>query len=131
MYFCSMIISIEWMKEWFDNFNHEYFNDLLPTPEFRLMRARTRLGQMAYSLRFYRIGMTTYYDFTDRQAKEVLLHEMIHYFIAYKKLRDTSSHGIVFRSIASNFRRKYGWDIRVRYRGNDLKVNNTTLKNNH
>ncbi len=50
---------------------------------------------------------------TDRQAKSVLLHEMIHYAIAYTGLRDTSSHGVVFRGMMDNLNRKYGWDIRV------------------
>ena len=57
--------------------------------------------------------MSTYYDMTDKQAKSVLLHEMIHYIIGYTGLKDTSSHGIVFRGMMDNLNRKYGWEIRV------------------
>ena len=33
---------------------------------------------------------------TTEQIDDVLIHEMIHYSIAYTGLKDTSSHGIVF-----------------------------------
>src|SRR3712207_7148569 len=57
--------------------------------------------------------MTTYYDMTERQAQNVLLHEMIHYSIAYTGLRDTAPHGIIFRGMADKLNRDHGWEIRV------------------
>lgn len=117
-----MIVTVEWMERWFETFNISYFDAQLPLPVMALSRARTRLGQMAFKrasrwgkVRLYdfKISMTTYYDMTNRQAKSVLLHEMIHYAIAYTGLRDTSSHGVVFRGMMDNLNRKYGWDIRV------------------
>ncbi len=117
-----MIVTVAWMATHFDRFNAEYFDARLPRPEFVLSRARTRLGQMSCKravrwgrthLYDFRIAMTTYYDMTERQAQNVLLHEMIHYVITYTGLKDTSSHGIVFRGMADNLNRKYGWDIRT------------------
>lgn len=117
-----MIVTIGWMEEWFERFNHDYFGGKLPMPLLGLTRAKTRLGQMAYKratrwgrtkLYDFKISMSTYYDMTDKQAKSVLLHEMIHYIIGYTGLKDTSSHGIVFRGMMDNLNRKYGWDIRV------------------
>ena len=57
--------------------------------------------------------MSTYYDMTDKQAKSVLLHEMIHYIIGYTGLKDTAPHGVVFRGMMDSLNRKHGWDIRV------------------
>ena len=117
-----MIVTIEWMEEWFKRFDQDYFGGKLPVPELGLTRAKTRLGQMAFKratrwgrtkLYDFKISMSTYYDMTDMQAKSVLLHEMIHYIIAYTGLKDTSSHGIVFRGMMDNLNRKYGWEIRV------------------
>lgn len=91
-------------------------------PELGLTRAKTRLGQLAYKratrwgrtkLYDFKLSMSTYYDMTDRQAKSVLLHEMIHYIIGFTGLKDTAPHGIVFRGMMDNLNRKYGWDIRV------------------
>lgn len=118
----AMIVTVEWMERWFGEFNQAYFDGKLPMPLLGLSRAKTRLGQMAFKratrwgrtkLYDFKISMSTYYDMTDRQAKSVLLHEMIHYAIAYTGLRDTSSHGVVFRGMMDNLNRKYGWDIRV------------------
>lgn len=110
------------MEEWFRRFDHDYFGGKLPVPELGLTRAKTRLGQLAYKratrwgrtkLYAFKLSMSTYYDMTDRQAKSVLLHEMIHYIIGFTCLKDTAPHGIVFRGMMDNLNRKYGWDIRV------------------
>lgn len=117
-----MIVTVEWMEEWFRRFDHDYFGGKLPVPELGLIRAKTRLGQLAYKratrwgrtqLYDFKLSMSTYYDMTDRQAKSVLLHEMIHYIIGFTGLKDTAPHGIVFRGMMDNLNRKYGWDIRV------------------
>ena len=110
------------MEEWFKRFDQEYFGGKLPLPELSLTRAKTRLGQLAFKrasrwgrtkLYDFKLSMSTYYDMTERQAKSVLLHEMIHYIIGYTGLKDTSPHGVVFRGMMDNLNRKYGWDIRV------------------
>lgn len=117
-----MIVTIDWMEEWFKRFNQEYFGGKLPLPELALTRAKTRLGQLAFKrasrwgrtkLYDFKLSMSTYYDMTEQQAKSVLLHEMIHYIIGYTGLKDTSPHGVVFRGMMGNLNRKYGWDIRV------------------
>lgn len=117
-----MIVTIDWMEEWFKRFDQEYFGGKLPLPELSLTRAKTRLGQLAFKrasrwgrtkLYDFKLSMSTYYDMTEQQAKSVLLHEMIHYIIGYTGLKDTSPHGIVFRGMMDNLNRKYGWDIRV------------------
>ena len=101
-----MIVTIEWMEEWFRRFDQEYFGGKLPVPELGLTHAKTRLGQLAYKrasrwgrtkLYDFKLSMSTYYDMTDKQAKSVLLHEMIHYIIGYTGLKDTSAHGVVFK----------------------------------
>lgn len=117
-----MIVTIDWMEEWFKRFDQEYFGGKLPLPELGLTRAKTRLGQLAFkrSTRWgrtkiydFKLSMSTYYDMTDKQAKSVLLHEMIHYIIGYTGLKDTAPHGVVFRGMMDSLNRKYGWDIRV------------------
>ena len=120
------------MEEWFRCFDHDYFGGKLPVPELGLTRAKTRLGQLAYKratrwgrtkLYDFKLSMSTYYDMTDRQAKSVLLHEMIHYIIGFTGLKDTAPHGIVFRGMMDNLNRKYGWDIRVMTSTKGWKVN--------
>jgi len=115
-----MIVTIDWMEEWFKRFDQEYFGGKLPLPELSLTRAKTRLGQLAFKrasrwgrtkLYDFKLSMSTYYDMTEQQAKSVLLHEMIHYIIGYTGLKDTSPHGDDGQSEPQ---------IRLGYPGDDL-----------
>lgn len=132
-----MIVTVEWMEEWFGNFNQAYFGGKLPVPDLGVTCAKTRLGQLAFKrvtrwgrtkLYDFKISMSTYYDMTDKQAKSVLLHEMIHYIIGYTGLKDTSPHGVVFRGMMDNLNRKYGWDIRVMTSTKGWKVSGSVAK---
>ena len=62
---------------------------------------------------------------TDKQAKSVLLHEMIHYIIGYTGLKDTSAHGVVFKGLMDKLNSQYGWDIRVSTSTKGWKVSET------
>ncbi len=132
-----MIVTIDWMEEWFKRFDQEYFGGKLPLPELSLTRAKTRLGQLAFKrasrwgrtkLYDFKLSMSTYYDMTEQQAKSVLLHEMIHYIIGYTGLKDTAPHGVVFRGMMDNLNRKYGWDIRVMTSTKGWKVSERVAK---
>ncbi len=124
------------MEEWFKRFDQEYFGGKLPLPELGLTRAKTRLGQLAFKrssrwgrtkLYDFKLSMSTYYDMTDKQAKSVLLHEMIHYIIGYTGLKDTAPHGVVFRGMMDRLNRKHGWDIRVMTSTKGWKVSETVV----
>ncbi len=108
------------MSVWFDRFNRDYFQKALPVPAFVLSKGRTQLGKFSckYAVMHKRpkeckIALSTYYEMSERQAANVLLHEMIHYYIAYTGVKDTAPHGEVFCSIANVLNKKYGWKISV------------------
>lgn len=112
----------EQMRAWFDTFNRQYFNGELPLPRLALGNSRTRLGSMSCRRRRtltgwrfsdFAIRLSTYYDCTEREMQTVLLHEMIHYYITWKGIRDDAPHGSVFRSIMNRLNTRHGWDISV------------------
>lgn len=116
-----MQIDILWLRTWFARFNRQYFNGDLPTPGFHIGRSRTRLGTMSFKrksrwrrtrLYDFSISLSNYYDQTEHGFKNVLLHEMIHLAIAHSGVKDSSPHGVVFRSMMERLNRD-GWDIRV------------------
>ena len=59
------------------------------------------------------IKISRHYDISERQVQNVLLHEMIHYYIAFKGIRDTSPHGRAFKSLMHTLNSRHGWDITV------------------
>lgn len=136
-----MQIDIFWLRENFRKFNEQYFDGVLPTPRFYIGRSRTRLGSLAYKKPLHsppRLGrmmhaiglgnlspspivdgkaaftltLSNYYDQTEYQFKNVLLHEMIHLSIAASGVKDSSPHGVVFRGMMSRLNRE-GWNISV------------------
>lgn len=97
-------ITIERLRGIFYTLNRDYFGSDLPEPRFLLTRSRTILGQfLCTRKRFgkgtkdHTIKVTTYYDITEEVLRDIVAHEMIHYSLALNNLRDTSSHGWMFR----------------------------------
>jgi hypothetical protein len=109
------------MQQNFKMLNHRYFDDLLPEPQFKVGKSRTRLGSLSFK-RHARTGkmvsgslalhLSNYYDQTEHQFQSVLLHEMIHLSIACSGIKDTSPHGIVFRGMMDRLNRD-GLNIQV------------------
>lgn len=85
------------MEQWFTTFNEQYFDGGLPLPRLALSRSKTRLGSMSCKrvtrllrgTKFsdFTIRLSNYYDLSERDFQNVLLHEMIHYHIAYTELK--------------------------------------------
>lgn len=58
----------------------------------------------------------------------MLLHEMIHYYIAYKGICDTSAHGKVFRQMMSQINARYDRHITVSHRTTDTERSSITAR---
>lgn len=117
-----MTLDIQTLHKWFDHFNHLCFNGELPEPRLMLSKSRTQLGSMTYrrqsrcvisSVSTYTIRVSTYYDCPEEQLQDVLLHEMIHYYISLNHLRDTSSHGILFCQMMNDINQKFHRHITI------------------
>jgi len=115
-----MTVNIEWIAQQFELFNALYFDKVLPTPLFLVSKTKTKLGWFVHKKRFtfrgfrsydYKIGMSTHYQFTERQAQNILLHEMIHFYIAFKNIKDKSAHGPVFKRLMNQFNQEFGWEL--------------------
>ena len=99
----------------FNKYNDLIFSSKLPIPRLKWSRGKTRLGQMAYKRKRswgrttfydYTISVSRYYNLTEEQIDDVLIHEMIHYFIAYTGQRDSSAHGTLFRSMMNDINQR-------------------------
>lgn len=119
-----MNITTEYLKAQFDKFNAAYFGRTLPEPKFCVTRSRTFLGQFRCTRKRrgllrrtvctdLKIKVSSYYDMPEREYDNVLLHEMIHMYIAVKGLKDTAPHGRVFREIMERLNSTYGWTISI------------------
>jgi len=104
----------------FDECNEKYFEGQLPIPMFDLLHSfRTcgyfhcdyEQGWFSRTLYNFRISMTDYYDFTPKQFEDILVHEMIHYYLAYFGIDKSCSHGREFKKMAKRLNQTYGLNI--------------------
>jgi hypothetical protein len=103
----------------FDECNMKYFEGKLLFPQFGLLHSYRTCGYFKYSGGGWHdkmlydpiILMTDYYDFTEKQFIDIMVHEMIHYYLAYLGKDKRCHHGKRFKEMAEQLNRKYGLNI--------------------
>ena len=54
------------------------------------------------------------YEFNENTMRDVMVHEMIHYYTAWNRIKDNGSHGRQFWRIAKEFSERYGLNITIK-----------------
>lgn len=121
-----MIATLDYVAQTFDRFNALCFEGSLVRPPMRLSRAHGFLGKLTFTRRRNLLGSVRYADFVlvvsvafDLAADvldDTILHEMIHYYILSHQLRDTSTHGRLFRQMMDNINTRHGRHVRISHR---------------
>lgn len=111
-----MRATIDNMTEMFKECNEKYFNNVLPRPRFAVMHSWVKSGEFIYvptngRIKKRSIYMTDCYDFTESQFRDIMVHEMIHYFIAFNHIKDDDDHGTAFMRMAQKLNDDYGLNI--------------------
>ena len=123
-----MIATLEYIEQKFNEYNDLMFEGKLPTLPFKLSNARSFLGQISFRREKNPDGTWHYYgfifristktDLPEREVEDTIIHEMIHYYILYNQMEDTSSHGEIFQRMMK--------DINVRFNRNVSVTHKTT-----
>ena len=98
-----MIITLAEIERQFDKWNDTIFGGELPRPTFELIQTKRHLGQfhwrkigtdkMGYSIR-----ISVFYDRPLEAYVDTIVHEMLHFYIKYNGIKDTSSHGRIWKA---------------------------------
>ena len=118
------------------------FEGKLPQIPRLLSDAKTFLGKCTYRKQVNsRTGKTEYVDFKlrincradlpEREIEDTIIHEMIHYYIHYHQLEDTSSHGQLFRQIMNGINTRFGRNLSVSFKGTKEQNEQLTDKRQH
>lgn len=106
------------MFESFDRCNMEYFEGILPYPQFDILHSFRTCGYFEYKCGFWgksfknpTIYITDYYDLSQAQLDEIMCHEMVHYYLAYMGIDRHCKHGKAFKKQAKQLNKKYGLHI--------------------
>ena len=107
------------MPDVFHRCNMDYFDNKLIFPRFRILHSFRTLGCFEYlkegwfgkTVNDPVIRITDYYDFTPEQFVDVMVHEMIHYYLAWYGIDRRCSHGKEFMKMAERLNKTYGLHI--------------------
>lgn len=100
-----MELTITYLRNKFNQFNKEFFNNELPSIEIKISRSKRTFGSYRFQRPRYfgketpiAILISNYYQQTGNQYCETLIHEMIHYYLSIKNLgRYDDCHGYYFQ----------------------------------
>ena len=116
----------EFVEERFRHFNALCFGGILPEVPVVLTSVKSYIGMCSYKKRRIGRGRYEYYDFkfrintridlSESEWEDIILHEMIHYYIALNGLQDSSAHGPLFRKMMRFINGTYGRHITVTQR---------------
>lgn len=119
-----MKATIEFITQTYDRFNGLCFNGSLPSIPVKLSHARTFLGKVTFVgkrnlfgkiVRFehFTLRISTVFDLTEPELEDVILHEMIHYYILVNGIKDSSAHGRVFRKMMNDLNLRFGRNMKI------------------
>ena len=111
-----MTASVPYVRERTRYLNTQYFGGELPAIEVLPCRARSYLGHFEVKDGVRTIRISSAYDLQPEELDDVILHEMIHYYISWKGIRDDAPHGRRFRQIMDELNTRCGRHIVVRYK---------------
>ena len=113
---------VGFVRERFQAFNTLIFDSELPEIEIIISNSKSFLGRLEYKRRRRLLGREELFDFKMRvsarvdlpqsEVEDTIIHEMIHLYILIKGLKDSSTHGVVFRQKAaarSSLTRRSPW----------------------
>ena len=101
----------------FEEYNEKFFNGELMLPRFSLIKDKKIIGRFVCgfdendNVDDPEILISESYEYTDDKLKDVLVHEMIHYYLAETKQDIRMKHGKAFKLLAEDFNLRYGTNI--------------------
>lgn len=126
-----MDITVQYIKDRFEVFNKQMFGGALPLPVIRVSKAKTYLGAVTYKrkrtwygkvvISDFKLCISARYELSENLLEDTIIHEMIHYYILYNGLKDTSPHGRLFRQMMKAINEKFARHIVMSHRGAKLK----------
>jgi len=121
-----MKATIPYVEKKFEEFNLQMFAGKLPKLPIELSDAKTFLGKCVYKKRRlpngdienydFKLKINTRIDLPESEVEDTIIHEMIHYFIDFYQMKDSSSHGHLFRHMMEDFNNRFGRHITISHK---------------
>ena len=131
-----MIPTVAFIQRMFNVFNARFFDNQLPHIEIKLCKTKRIFGKFVYIKGGYRdlpvrIEISQYFDYPQKNVEEVLIHEMIHYYLCVNNIREKDPHGLYFMAVANGINKASDYNITARYIGEKTNINRKSPKLYH
>lgn len=105
-----------------------YFGGILPTPKFGMLHSYRKCGLFSWDDISWNgnpvnptIKITDYYELEEEDFRNILCHEMIHYYLMYLHFDMKGKHGKCFKKKVGQLNEKYGLNITLKFNVSKLK----------
>ena len=105
--------TLEFLRERFAHFNSLIFAGRLPEVPVTLCSVTSFVAQYRCTGGRHLLRFSTAFDLPERELEDTVIHEMIHYFIAYNGLHDRSAHGPLFKALMQSINETHGRNITI------------------
>lgn len=105
--------TVNYLQERFAHFNQRIFAGRLPDVPITLCAVSSFVAQYRNNAGRHLLRFSTAFDLPERELEDTVIHEMIHYFIAYNGLRDRSPHGPLFKALMQSINETHGRNITI------------------
>ena len=136
-----MRASLEYAIKMFGEFNRTMFDNALPPLPIQLSNAGRSLGMFVHPRQRPQAGspdtsgcslrISTRLDLPEVDVENTIIHEMIHYYIWYFNIPDSSPHGPAFRRKMEEINRRHNRCISIRHKSSEEQLQSDTHHRNN
>lgn len=122
----NMKPTVEYIEKKFEEYNRLMFGGRLPKIRIELSDASSFLGVCVADVKQlpdgrkahsnFRLKINTRIDLPEQVVEDTIIHEMIHYFIFYNELCDTSAHGEIFKAIMASINATFNRHLTISHK---------------
>lgn len=97
----------------------DYIINKLPIPFFIVIHTRKTIGRFSCEynengdIKNPIIEISDRYEYTEAQLKDIIVHEMLHYYLDYTHQNEPQEHGKRWKQMALFFNEKFGTNIQI------------------
>lgn len=121
--------TLQFIQERFDFFNHRIFEGRLPKIRIRISSSVRTYGSLRHPRVFrsapkasdFTLSVSDRLDLDRAVIEDTLIHEMIHLYILYFRIEDSSAHGPEFRRMMNMINSRHGRNITVSRRADSAE----------
>lgn len=121
-----MIITHKYARDKFHEYNELIFEGKLPPLPIKIGNSKRRLGTCFYTvLRLpgqepvnssFHLRFSSAFDLSEEEWEDTIIHEMIHYYLAFFNMNDKTPHGVNFKRMMKDINERFGRHVSISYR---------------